>query len=83
VIGLLSNDGQYGSYPVETRAGSRASDFEAEYTWSSGRYVMRAVVLHEDGGPEKLKFEDNVPFFNLADVCSSFADILSPSQTPE
>jgi NADPH:quinone reductase-like Zn-dependent oxidoreductase len=27
----------------------------------SGRYVMRAVVLHEYGGPEKLKFEDNVP----------------------
>ena len=25
------------------------------------RYVMRAVVLHEYGGPEKLKFEDNVP----------------------
>src|SRR6202167_5515448 len=24
------------------------------------RYAMRAVVLHEDGGPEKLKFEDNV-----------------------
>jgi hypothetical protein len=22
---------------------------------------MRAVVLHEYGGPEKLKFEDNVP----------------------
>jgi len=36
VIGLLSNDGQAGSYPVETRAGSRASDFKAEYTWSSG-----------------------------------------------
>src|SRR5579862_6456200 len=26
-----------------------------------GRYEMRAVVLHEYGGPEKLKFEDNVP----------------------
>src|ERR1700722_2326785 len=25
------------------------------------RYAMRAVVLHEYGGPEKLKFEDNVP----------------------
>src|SRR6202162_3223436 len=50
-----------GSYLVETRVGSRASDFEAKYTWSSGRYVMRAVVLHEYGGPEKLKFEDNVP----------------------
>jgi hypothetical protein len=46
---------------VETRVGSRASDFEAEYAWSSGRYAMRAVVLHEYGGPEKLKFEDNVP----------------------
>ena len=22
---------------------------------------MRAVVLHQYGGPEKLKFEDNVP----------------------
>jgi hypothetical protein len=22
---------------------------------------MRAVVLHEYGGPEKLQFEDNVP----------------------
>jgi hypothetical protein len=28
------------------------------YIW---RYAMRAVVLHEYGGPEKLKFEDNVP----------------------
>jgi hypothetical protein len=26
-----------------------------------GRYVMKALVLHEYGGPEKLKFEDNVP----------------------
>src|SRR6202046_790088 len=26
-----------------------------------GRYVMKAVVLHDYGGPEKLKFEDNVP----------------------
>src|ERR1039458_3917002 len=26
-----------------------------------GRYAMRAVVLHEYGGPEKLKFEDDVP----------------------
>jgi len=25
---------------------------------------MRAVVLHEYGGPEKLKFEDNVPSRN-------------------
>src|ERR1035438_4098171 len=25
------------------------------------RYAMRAVVLQEYGGPEKLKFEDNVP----------------------
>jgi hypothetical protein len=53
---------------VETRVGSRASDCEAEYTWSSGRYVMRAVVLHEYGGPEKLKFEDNVPERRLAEV---------------
>src|SRR5579862_4548548 len=28
---------------------------------TGGRYEMRAVVLHEYGGPEKLKFEDNVP----------------------
>src|SRR5580693_10430663 len=38
---------------------------EAEYAckvWArSGRYAMRAVVLHEYGGPEKLKFEDRVP----------------------
>src|ERR1700723_2648570 len=27
----------------------------------SGRCAMRAVVLHEYGGPEQLKFEDNVP----------------------
>ena len=26
-----------------------------------GRFAMRAVVLHEYGGPEKLRFEDNVP----------------------
>jgi NADPH:quinone reductase-like Zn-dependent oxidoreductase len=26
-----------------------------------GRYAIKAVVLHEYGGPEKLKFEDNVP----------------------
>ena len=26
-----------------------------------GRNAMKAVVLHEYGGPEKLKFEDNVP----------------------
>src|SRR6202035_4217202 len=26
-----------------------------------GRSTMKAVVLHEYGGPEKLKFEDNVP----------------------
>jgi NADPH:quinone reductase-like Zn-dependent oxidoreductase len=55
------DDGQAGSYPVETRVGSRASNFEAEYAWSSGRYAMRAVVLHEYGGPKMLKFEDNVP----------------------
>src|SRR5579864_3341218 len=28
---------------------------------TGGRYEMRAVVLHEYGGPEKLKFEVNVP----------------------
>jgi NADPH:quinone reductase-like Zn-dependent oxidoreductase len=28
---------------------------------SYGREAMKAVVLHEYGGPEKLKFEDNVP----------------------
>ena len=58
---------QAGSYP-ETRVGSRASDFVAEYTWNSGRYVMRAVVLHEYGGPEKLKFEDRFPNRRLAEV---------------
>src|SRR5580658_10415211 len=47
--------------PVETRIGFRASDLEVEYSGSAGRYAMRAVVLHEYGGPEKLKFEDNVP----------------------
>src|SRR5450755_3898789 len=26
-----------------------------------GRYTMKAVVLHEYGGPEKLKFEDHFP----------------------
>jgi NADPH:quinone reductase-like Zn-dependent oxidoreductase len=56
-----TSNGRAGSYPVETRVGSCASDFEAEYNLNSGRYVMRAVVLHEYGGPEKLKFEDNVP----------------------
>jgi hypothetical protein len=65
---VLPNDGQAGNYPVETRVGFRASDFEAEYTWSSGRYAMKAVVLHEYGGPEKLKFEDNVPERRLAEV---------------
>src|SRR6202050_4617785 len=28
---------------------------------AGGREAMKAVVLHEYGGPEKLKFEDNVP----------------------
>src|SRR6202158_3999461 len=59
------DDGQPGSYPAQTRVGSRASDLEAEYAGESGgrhrRYAMRAVVLYEYGGPEKLKFEDNVP----------------------
>jgi hypothetical protein len=32
----------------------------ASFTFIWG-YTMRAVVLHEYGGPEKLKFEDNVP----------------------
>ena len=31
------------------------------YVGLVSRYAMRAVVLHEYGGPEKLKFEDNVP----------------------
>jgi hypothetical protein len=55
-----SSDGQRGSYPVETQVGSRASDFETEYAWSSGRQAMRAVVLHEYGGPEKLIVEDTL-----------------------
>ena len=29
---------------------------------------MRAVVLHEYGGPEKLKFEDNVLSRRLVEV---------------
>ena len=33
VYRLRMDHGQAGSYPVETRVGSRASDFEAEYTW--------------------------------------------------
>src|SRR6202521_2964122 len=57
--------GEPGSYPVQTRVSSRASDLEAEYACESagrhGRYAMRAVVLHEYGGPEKLKFENDVP----------------------
>jgi NADPH:quinone reductase-like Zn-dependent oxidoreductase len=44
----------------ETQAGFRASDLGVEYAWSFRRYAMRAVVLHEYGGPENLKFEDNV-----------------------
>ena len=27
----------------------------------NGSYAMKAVVLYEYGGPEKLTFEDNVP----------------------
>jgi NADPH:quinone reductase-like Zn-dependent oxidoreductase len=62
VVGIFwAVDGQAESYPDETRVGSCVSDFDDEYTCSSGRCVMRAVVLHEYGGPEKLKFEDNVP----------------------
>ena len=58
-------DGHLGSYPLETRAGSCASDWEAEYAcevwgWNGG-YAMKAMVLYEYGGPEKLTFEDNVP----------------------
>src|SRR6202049_3521432 len=37
---------------------SATSSASITYRW---RYAMRAVVLHEYGGPEKLKFEDNVP----------------------
>jgi NADPH:quinone reductase-like Zn-dependent oxidoreductase len=52
-------------YPEETRDSCRASDLESEYDWNSvgqhRRCAMRAVVLHEYGGPEKLKFEENVP----------------------
>src|ERR1700683_2441475 len=59
--GSLASEGQAGSYPVKTRGGSRASDFRVEYAWNSGRFAMMAVVLHEYGGPEQLKFEDNVP----------------------
>src|SRR5580698_2603086 len=33
----------------------------ADLRGQNGRYAMKAVVLHEYGGPEKLKFEDNVP----------------------
>ena len=33
-LGLRRYCWQAGSYPVETRVGSRASDFEVEYTWS-------------------------------------------------
>src|ERR1700693_473612 len=63
--GKVMEYGQSGSYPEQTRGGSRASDLVAEPAWRSagrpGRYAMKAVVLHEYGGPEKLNFEDNVP----------------------
>jgi NADPH:quinone reductase-like Zn-dependent oxidoreductase len=58
-------DSQPGIYPRQTRVGSRASDLEAAYsceicglTWEI-RYEGR--LLQEYGGPEKLKFEGNVP----------------------
>ena len=31
---------------------------------------MKAVMLHEYGGPEDLKFEDNVPSHKLAEILS-------------
>jgi hypothetical protein len=31
-------------------------------------HAMKAVLLHEYGGPERLKFEDNVPNRRLAEV---------------
>ena len=56
---------QSGIYLVQTSVGSRASDGEAAYALKvcapTGSYALKAVVLHEYGGPEKLKFEDNVP----------------------
>ena len=33
----------------------------ARWAGWNGSYAMKAVVLHEYGGPEKLTFEDNVP----------------------
>jgi len=47
--------GEPGGYHAQTLVGSTRS------RGRSGRYAMRAVVLQEYGGPEKLKFEDNVP----------------------
>ena len=31
---------------------------------------MKAVVMHEYGGPEKLKFEDNIPDPQIGDLRS-------------
>ena len=49
----------------EAGVASPASDEKLNLPASSagrqGRYTMKAVVLHEYGGPEKLQFEDNVP----------------------
>src|ERR1035438_4232087 len=61
ILASRSYHRQPGSYPIETRVGSRASDLETEFAWSFGGFTMKAVVLHEYGGPENLKFEDNVP----------------------
>jgi hypothetical protein len=34
---------------------------------------MRAVVLHEYGGPEKLKFENKVPERQIVDAASDIS----------
>src|ERR1700678_528967 len=38
----------------------RIKSLDSRSRWS-GSYPMKAVVLHEYGGPEKLKFEAHVP----------------------
>ena len=48
VIGLLSNDGQAESYLVETRVGSRESDFEQK------RPVDLRSVTHQNANPRLL-----------------------------
>ena len=35
---------------------------------------MKAVVLHEYGGPEKLKFEDNVPDPKVGEDTADLSD---------